>query len=221
MEVARYIDHTLLKAVARQEDIRKLCDEAKAHSFFSVCVNGANVAFAASQVAGSGVKVAAVVGFPLGAMAKEVKVFEAAQAVKDGASEIDMVINIGALKSGDYDLVEQEIREIKRAIGDNVLKVIIETCYLSDGEKAKACGLAVNAGADFVKTSTGFGTGGATPDDVGLMKKAVGGQAQVKASGGIKNLADAQKYIEAGATRLGTSSGVEIVQGLQAEEGKY
>ena len=164
---------------------------------------------------------AAVVGFPLGAMSKDVKVFEAKKAIEDGASEIDMVINVAALKDGEYAYVEQEIREIKEAIGNNVLKVIIETCYLTDEEKKKACELSLNAKADFVKTSTGFGTGGATFDDVKLMKSIVGDKAQVKASGGVKDLITAQKYIELGATRLGTSSGIEIIKGLEVEEGKY
>lgn len=154
-------------------------------------------------------------------MSKDVKVFEAKKAIEDGASEIDMVINVAALKDGEYAYVEQEIREIKEAIGNNVLKVIIETCYLTDEEKKKACELSLNAKADFVKTSTGFGTGGATFDDVKLMKSIVGDKAQVKASGGVKDLITAQKYIELGATRLGTSSGIEIIKGLEVEEGKY
>ena len=171
MKINKFIDHTILKATATKEDVKKLCDEAKEYGFYSVCVNGANVEYAFSQVKDSDVKVAAVVGFPLGTMATDVKVFEAKKAIEDGASEIDMVINIGALKDKDYDLVENEIRKIKEAIGSNVLKVIIETCYLTDDEKVKACELSVNAKADFVKTSTGFGTGGATFEDVELMKK--------------------------------------------------
>ena len=221
MEINKYIDHTTLKAMVQKEEIKKLCDEAKEYGFYSVCVNGANVSYAYSQVKDSGVKVAAVVGFPLGAMSTEVKVFEAKKAIEDGASEIDMVINVGALKDGDYEYVEKEIAEIKKAIGDNVLKVIIETCYLTDEEKVKACELSVNASADFVKTSTGFGTGGATFEDVELMKKTVGDKAQVKASGGVKDLDTAKKYIELGAKRLGTSSGIEIIKGLEIEEGKY
>ena len=221
MEINKYIDHTTLKAMVQKEEIKKLCDEAKEYGFYSVCVNGANVSYAYSQVKDSGVKVAAVVGFPLGAMSTEVKVFEAKKAIEDGASEIDMVINVGALKDGDYEYVEKEIAEIKKAIGDNVLKVIIETCYLTDEEKVKACELSVNASADFVKTSTGFGTGGATFEDVELMKKTVGDKAEVKASGGVKDLDTAKKYIELGAKRLGTSSGIEIIKGLEIEEGKY
>ena len=221
MEINKYIDHTILKATAQKKDIKKLCDEAKEYKFFSVCVNGSNVKYAYEQVKDSDVKVAAVVGFPLGAMSKDVKVFEAKKAIEDGASEIDMVINVAALKDGEDGYVEQEIREIKEAIGNNVLKVIIETCYLTDEEKKKACELSLNAKADFVKTSTGFGTGGATFDDVKLMKSIVGDKAQVKASGGVKDLITAQKYIELGATRLGTSSGIEIIKGLEVEEGKY
>ena len=221
MKINKFIDHTILKAAATKEDVKKLCDEAKEYGFYSVCVNGANVEYAYSQVKDSDVKVAAVVGFPLGAMAKDVKVFEAKKAIEDGASEIDMVINIGALKDKHYDLVENEIRKIKEAIGSNVLKVIIETCYLTDDEKVKACELSVNAKADFVKTSTGFGTGGATFEDVELMKKTVGDKAEVKASGGVKDLKTAKKYIELGATRLGTSSGIAIVTGLESEKAGY
>ena len=151
----------------------------------------------------------------------EAKIFEAERAVEEGASEIDMVINIGALKDKDYAYVEKEIAEIKKTIGNKVLKVIIETCYLTEEEKIKACELSVNAKADFVKTSTGFGTGGATFEDVALMKKVVGDKAQIKASGGVKDLATAQRYIEMGVTRLGTSSGIEIIKGLEVEKGKY
>ena len=221
MEINKFIDHTILKATAKKEDIKKLCDEAKKYDFFSVCVNGANARYAYEQLKHSDVKVAAVVGFPLGAMSKDAKVFEARRAIEDGASEIDMVINIGALKDGEYDYVENEIREIKETIGNNVLKVIIETCYLTDDEKKKACELSLNAKADFVKTSTGFGTGGATFEDVELMKSVVGDKAQVKASGGVKDLETAKKYIELGVTRLGTSSGIAIVTGLESEKAEY
>lgn len=224
MKISKFIDHTILKASATREDIKKLCDEAKEYGFYSVCVNGANVEYAFSQVKDSDVKVvkvAAVVGFPLGAMATDVKVFEAKKAIEDGASEIDMVINVGALKDKDYELVENEIRRIKEAIGKNVLKVIIETCYLTDEEKVKACELAVNANADFVKTSTGFGTGGATFEDVELMKKTVGNKAKVKASGGVRDFETAKKYIELGAERLGTSSGIAIVTGDENEGSGY
>ncbi|MDN5305216.1 MAG: deoxyribose-phosphate aldolase [Fusobacteriaceae bacterium] len=193
MELNKYIDHTVLKATTTVEDIKKLCAEAKEYNFFSVCVNGCYVDLAKKELEGSDVKVAAVIGFPLGAMSKDAKVFEAKKCIEDGANEIDMVINVGLLKSGKYDEVEQEIREIKEAIGDNVLKVIIETCYLTDDEKRKACELSVNAKADFVKTSTGFGTGGATFEDVALMKEVVGDKAQIKASGGVRDFETAKK----------------------------
>lgn len=221
MNISRYIDHTVLKATTTSEDIKKLCEEAKKYNFYSVCVNGAYVELAKKNLIGSDVKIAAVVGFPLGAMTKSAKVFEAKEAIENGASEIDMVINVGKLIEGDYSYVENEIREIKEAIGNNVLKVIIETCYLTDEQKKIACELSLNAKADFVKTSTGFGTGGATIEDVKLMKDVVKDKAEVKASGGIKNLETAKKYIEIGATRLGTSSGVEIIEGLKVDEDKY
>ena len=221
MDINKYIDHTTLKATAQKEEIKKLCDEAKEYKFYSVCVNGSNVAYAYEQVKDSDVKVAAVVGFPLGAMSMEAKIFESKKAIEDGASEIDMVINIGALKDKDYDYVEKEISEIKKAIGNNILKVIIETCYLTDDEKIKACELSVASKADFVKTSTGFGTGGATFEDVKLMKEVVGNKAQVKASGGVKNFKTVKKYIELGATRLGTSSGIEIIKGIEIKDEKY
>lgn len=221
MKINKYIDHTVLKATSQKKEIKKLCEEAIEYGFYSVCVNGCNVPFAYDLVKNTEVKVAAVVGFPLGAMSMEAKIFEAERAVEEGASEIDMVINIGALKDKDYAYVEKEIAEIKKAIGNKVLKVIIETCYLTEEEKIKACELSVNAKADFVKTSTGFGTGGATFEDVALMKKVVGDKAQIKASGGVKDLATAQRYIEMGVTRLGTSSGIEIIKGMEVEKGKY
>ena len=204
MNISKFIDHTILKANATREEVKKLCDEAREYEFYSVCVNGANVEYAFSQVKDS-----------------DVKVFEAKKAIEDGASEIDMVINVGALKDKDYELVENEIRRIKETIGKNVLKVIIETCYLTDEEKVKACELAVNANSDFVKTSTGFGTGGATFDDVEFMKKAVGNKAKVKASGGVRDFETAKKYIELGAERLGTSSGIAIVTGAENEGSGY
>ncbi|TDT72467.1 deoxyribose-phosphate aldolase [Hypnocyclicus thermotrophus] len=221
MELNKYIDHTVLKATTTVNDIKKLCAEAKEYKFFSVCVNGSYVNLAKKELEGSDVKVAAVIGFPLGAMSKEAKVFEAKKCIEDGANEIDMVLNIGLLKSGKYDEVEQEIREIKEAIGDNVLKVILETCYLTDDEKRKACELSVNAKADFVKTSTGFGTGGATFEDVALMKEVVGDKAQIKASGGVRDFETAKKYIDMGVTRLGTSSGVLLMTTGKAKEGEY
>lgn len=221
MKINKYIDHTVLKATTVKEDIVKLCKEAKEHGFFSVCVNGCYVSLASEELRGTDVKIAAVVGFPLGAMSCEAKVFEAKKCIEDGASEIDMVINVGLLKSGETKLVEDEIRYIKEAIGDNVLKVIIETCYLTEDEKRIACQLSLNAKADFVKTSTGFGTGGATYEDVALMKEVVGDKAQIKASGGVRDLETALKYIEMGVTRLGTSSGVMLVTSGKAKEGEY
>ena len=212
MGLNKYIDHTILKATASNSDVQKLCEEAIEHEFYSVCVNGCYVADAKQLLQGTDVKVAAVVGFPLGAMTTAAKVFEAKEAVENGASEIDMVINVAKLKDGEFEYVENEIRQIKEAIGDNVLKVIIETCYLTDEEKVKACELSLVAKADFVKTSTGFGTGGATYEDVKLMKSVVGDNAKVKASGGVRDKETAQKYVNLGAERLGTSSGIDIVK---------
>lgn len=212
MGLNKYIDYTILKATASSSDVQKLCEEAIEHEFYSVCVNGCYVADAKQLLQGTDVKVAAVVGFPLGAMTTAAKVFEAKEAVENGASEIDMVINVAKLKDGEFEYVENEIRQIKEAIGDNVLKVIIETCYLTDEEKVKACELSLVAKADFVKTSTGFGTGGATYEDVKLMKSVVGDNAKVKASGGVRDKETAQKYVELGAERLGTSSGIDIVK---------
>lgn len=212
MGLNKYIDHTILKATASSADVQKLCEEAIEHEFYSVCVNGCYVVDAKHLLQGTDVKVAAVVGFPLGAMTTASKVFEAKEAIENGASEIDMVINVAKLKDGEFDYVENEIRLIKEAIGNNVLKVIIETCYLTDEEKVKACELSLVAKADFVKTSTGFGTGGATYEDVKLMKSVVGDNAKVKASGGVRDKETAQKYVDLGAERLGTSSGIEIVK---------
>ena len=212
MGLNKYIDHTILKATASSADVQKLCEEAIEHEFYSVCVNGCYVADAKHLLQGTDVKVAAVVGFPLGAMTTASKVFEAKEAIENGASEIDMVINVAKLKDDEFDYVENEIRLIKEAIGNNVLKVIIETCYLTDEEKVKACELSLVAKADYVKTSTGFGTGGATYEDVKLMKSVVGDNAKVKASGGVRDKETAQKYVDLGAERLGTSSGIEIVK---------
>ena len=212
MGLNKYIDHTILKATASSSDVQKLCEEAIEHEFYSVCVNGCYVADAKQLLQGTDVKVAAVVGFPLGAMTTAAKVFEAKEAIENGASEIDMVINVAKLKDGEFEYIENEIRQIKEAIGDNVLKVIIETCYLTDEEKVKACELSLVAKADFVKTSTGFGNGGATYEDVKLMKSVVGDNAKVKASGGVRDKETAEKYVELGAERLGTSSGIDIVK---------
>ena len=208
MKINQYIDHTVLKADATFDDIKKLVDEAVENDFYSVCVNSSFIKFIRDY--SKEIRIASVVGFPLGAMAKEAKVFEAKSAIEDGACEIDMVINIGRLKSKDYDYVEDEIRQIKEAIGDNVLKVIIETCLLTDEEKVKACELSVKAGADFVKTSTGFSTGGAKVSDVKLMADTVGEKAKVKASGGIHTREEALSFIEAGASRIGASKSIEI-----------
>ncbi len=194
------------------DDIQKLCDEAKTQGFYAVCVNGCHVSLAKKALENSKVKLAAVIGFPLGAMSTKTKVFEAKDCVLNGADEIDMVINIGWLKSKMYEAVGNEIQAIKLAIGDKILKVILETCYLTDAEKEKACSLSVEAGADFVKTSTGFGSGGATFEDVILMKRVVGNKAKIKASGGIKDKETALKYIELGVSRIGTSSGPTLLK---------
>ncbi|SIT82407.1 deoxyribose-phosphate aldolase [Edaphobacillus lindanitolerans] len=215
--IASYIDHTLLKAEATAEQIIVLCAEAKVHSFASVCVNPGWVETAARELEGSDVKVCTVIGFPLGANTKETKAFETADAIAKGAGEVDMVINIGALKSGDEQTVESDIRAVvEAASGKALVKVIIETSLLTDDEKITACRLAKQAGADFVKTSTGFSTGGATVEDVALMRLTVGEEMGVKASGGVRSLADVEKMIKAGATRIGASSGVSIMQGLES-----
>lgn len=211
MHLNQYIDHTILKAIATPLDIKNICLEAKAHGFYAVCVNSGYVGLAVSMLKGSAVKVAAVVGFPLGAMSTEMKIAEARYCVENGADEIDMVINIGILKAEHYKAVEDEIKEIGDAIGDKVLKVIIETCYLTEEEKRAACTAVLKAGAEFVKTSTGFGSGGATIEDIKLMKEVVGDKVKIKASGGIKDRKKALEYIELGVSRLGTSAGIELV----------
>ncbi|WP_420573170.1 deoxyribose-phosphate aldolase [Kordia sp.] len=218
MNINRYIDHTLLKPTATISDIQQLCNEAITHDFFSVCVHSCHVKVAKVVLKSStSVKVCSVIGFPLGAMSTEAKVAELIQAKLDGADEFDMVINISWLKSGNENLIAEEIRQLKVAAGNNVLKVIIETCYLSDEEKTKASQLAVEAGADFVKTSTGFGTGGATIEDITIIKNAVNGKAKLKASGGIRDFAIAKKYIDAGVSRLGTSNGIAIINGTTSQ----
>jgi deoxyribose-phosphate aldolase len=216
-EVAHLIDHTLLKPEATVQQITQLCHEALLHHFASVCVNPTHVKLAAQLLRNSDVKVCTVVGFPLGATSVQAKVFETEQALNDGATEIDMVINIGALKGGDEGLVEQDIAGVVQAAHQRgaLCKVIIETALLNHEEKVRACQLAKRAGADFVKTSTGFSSGGATIEDVALMRQTVGPQLGVKASGGIRNLADAQRMVAAGATRLGASAGVKIMQEAQ------
>jgi len=217
---AKLIDHTVLKPETTKEQIEKLCADAKEFNFASVCVNPTWVKLCSSLLKGTEVKVCTVIGFPLGANTKEVKAFETTNAIENGAGEVDMVINIGALKDQDYDTVEQDIAAVVQAAKDKALvKVIIETCLLTNEEKVVACQLSVKAGADFVKTSTGFSTGGATVEDVALMRKTVGPDIGVKASGGVRDLAGMQKMVEAGATRIGTSNGTTIVQGNVAKEG--
>jgi deoxyribose-phosphate aldolase len=213
--LSHMIDHTVLKPEASQEEIAQLCYEARKHGFISVCVNPSYVKLCAQLLEGSGVLVCTVIGFPLGATSTESKVFEAQQAVRDGANEIDMVINVGAVKSRDYESVERDIASIARVChaSNAILKVIIEAALLTDEEKVIACQLAKVAGADFVKTSTGFGPGGATPEDVALMRKVVGPGMGVKAAGGIRTYDDARKMIEAGASRIGASASVKIIQG--------
>ncbi len=218
-KILSMIDHTLLKANATKKQIEKLCMEAKQYNFASVCVNPAWVEFSAKILENSPVKVCTVVGFPLGATYPQVKAYETKMAIEKGADEIDMVINIGALKSKDYKLVLEDIQAVKQAAGEKIVKVIIECCYLTLEEKITACILSKSAGADFVKTSTGFGTGGATIEDVYLMKKTVGDML-VKAAGGIRDLETAIKMVEAGADRLGTSSGVNIAKQLAGENVK-
>jgi deoxyribose-phosphate aldolase len=213
-EVARYIDHTLLKPDATRDEILKICEEGVRYGFASVCINPTWVREAACALRGSGVKVCTVIGFPLGANATDIKTYEARRAIFDGASELDMVINIGALKSGDHDLVSRDIGgvvDVAHEVG-YICKVIIETALLTDDEKVSACLIAKEAGADFVKTSTGFSKGGATAADVALMRRVVGGEMGVKASGGVRDLKQAQEMIQAGATRIGASVGVKIIQ---------
>ncbi len=207
--LASYIDHTLLKPVATKADILKLCEEAKQYHFASVCVNPCWVSFCAETLKGTGVNVCTVIGFPLGANTSEIKAQEATLAIKQGAEEVDMVINIGALKEGNIDYVYKDILAVRKASEGKILKVIIETSYLTDEEKKTVCKLAAKAGADFVKTSTGFSNAGATAEDVKLMKDASG--ISVKASGGVRTKEDALKMIEAGASRLGASAGIKIV----------
>ncbi len=219
-KVAHYIDHTLLKPEATRDDILMLCEEGARYGFASVCINPVWVREAACALRGSGVKVCTVIGFPLGANTPDVKAYEARRAVFDGASELDMVLNIGALKSGDFDLALRDIQgvvEVAHEAG-SLCKVILETALLTDDEKVRACLIAKEAGADFVKTSTGFSKGGATVADIALMRRAVGGQMGVKASGGVRDYKQAQEMIQAGATRIGASVGVKIVQEFAGSE---
>lgn len=209
----QYIDHTLLHPAALPEDIVKLCNEARNFNFYAVCVNSSYVYLAVRELHSSPVNVAATVGFPLGASSTKAKVAEAMQAVSEGVDEIDMVINIGFLKSGLHKNVKEDIEAVKKAIGDKVLKVILETCYLTDSEKKTACRIAEKAGADYVKTSTGFGDGGATFEDVALMRSSVNKTVKIKASGGISSYEEAMKYIGLGVDRIGTSRGIQLIKG--------
>ena len=220
-QLAAYIDHTLLKPDASREQIEKLCAEAREHEFYSVCVNGCWVEAARTYLEGSEVKVAAVVGFPLGAMSADVKRYETDAAIDDGAQEIDVVLNIARLKAGDHKFVFRELVDVVEDADERPVKVIMETCLLTDAEKILACQLIVESGAQFVKTSTGFSTGGATIADVKLLRATVGPKFGVKASGGIRDTATALAMIEAGATRLGTSAGIAIVSGAVGTSGTY
>lgn len=212
MNLAKYIDHTILKPEATAEDVRKLCREAKEYGFASVCVNACYAKLVSTELKGSDVKTCVVVGFPLGAMTKAAKAFETTEAIENGANEIDMVINVGALKTKDYGLLKEDIEAVVNAAkGKAIVKVIIETCLLNDEEKVKACEISKEAGADFVKTSTGFSTGGATKEDIALMRKTVGENLGVKASGGIRDYNTAMEMINAGASRIGASASIAII----------
>jgi len=213
----KYIDHTLLKPQSSSDEIINLCAQAKEHNFKSVCINPTWVRLASKELKGSEVLTCTVIGFPLGATSTHSKSFETTQAIKDGASEIDMVLNVGALKSGMDQLVQEDVAAVVEAAAGKTVKVILETCLLTDEEITKASKICVKAGAHFVKTSTGFSTSGATVEAVKLMVAAVEGKAEIKASGGVRSLEDAQKYIELGATRLGTSSGIAIMNGQESD----
>ncbi len=217
MNYAKFIDHTLLKPESTRQQIDQIIDEAKEYNFKSICVNPTHVKYAAERLNDSGVLVCTVIGFPLGATTTATKIFETEDAIKNGATELDMVINIGALKDGRFEDVQKDIEGVVGAANGKTVKVIIETVLLSDEEKVKASELTKAAGADFVKTSTGFAGGGATPEDVKLMKDTVGDELEVKASGGVRSLEDFNKMIDAGATRIGASAGVQIIQGLESD----
>jgi len=217
MEVNKYIDHTYLKAFGTKNEIKNLIEEAKEYHFKSVCINPVHVAYAHEQLSDSDVLVCTVIGFPLGANTTETKVFETLNAVKNGADEIDMVINIGKLKEKDYDYIENEINEICRAAGDKLVKVIVEICYLDNEEIKKVSEVVGRTQAEFIKTSTGFGTGGATPEAVKIMKDHVNGK-EVKAAGGVRSKEDLDAMVAAGATRIGASSGVQIMKGLEGSD---
>lgn len=220
MQISKLIDHTILKPDATEVEVKQICDEAKEYKFKSVCVNSSYVKYVSEQLKGSGVLTCSVVGFPLGSVPSEVKSYETSMAIKNGADEIDMVINIGNLKDGKYEDVLKDIKAVVESAQARTVKVIIETCLLEDEEKIKACELSVQAGAHYVKTSTGFSSGGASEADVKLMRKVVGDKLGVKASGGVRTLEDAQKMIDAGASRIGASSGIKIVLEEKAKADK-
>jgi deoxyribose-phosphate aldolase len=214
MELAKYIDHTLLKPESTREDIKRVCEEAKHYNTASVCVNPFWIDFVADQLKGTDIKPCCVIGFPLGATLPEVKAYETAAAIRDGAKEVDMVINVGALRGAEFETVYEDIKAVvDAAAGKALVKVIIETCLLTDEQKVIACKLAKQAGADYVKTSTGFSTGGAKVEDIRLMRETVGPEMGVKASGGVRTKADAEAMIEAGASRIGASSSKKIIEG--------
>lgn len=217
MSINKLIDHTLLKAFATKEEIIKLCEEAKLYDFASVCVNPCNVALAKECLEGTDVRVCTVIGFPLGANTIEIKQAEAMDAINNGATEIDMVINIGKAKEHDYNYITDEIRSVVNVACGNIVKVIIETCYLTDDEKVEVCRAASLAGAHFVKTSTGFGSGGATKEDVSLMRNSILDTMSVKASGGVRTLSDLNEMVAAGANRIGASSGINIIKEYKGE----
>jgi deoxyribose-phosphate aldolase len=216
VRLAKYIDHTILKPDTNRKTVARYCKEAIEYGFASVCFNPIHVKYAKSLLEGTSIKVCTVIGFPLGAATPSAKAFETKEAISNGAEEVDMVINLGAVKDGNYELVEEDIKAVVDTASDQaIVKVIIETCLLTDEEKVKICTIAKEVGASFVKTSSGFSSGGATVEDVALMKKTVGPEMQVKASFGIKTYEDAMRMIEAGATRLGTSSGIAIIHGAE------
>jgi len=222
MKIEQYIDHTLLKQQASEEEIIKVCAEAKEYKFASVCVNAYYTSLVRKELEGTDVKTCVVVGFPLGATTKEVKAFEAKQAIENGAQEIDMVVNVGAIKSNKYDVVKEDIKAVVDAAkGKALVKVILETCLLTDEEKVKVCQICKEVGADFVKTSTGFSTGGATVHDIKLMRETVGPDMGVKASGAVRTTEDAKAVIEAGASRIGASSSIAIALGTKDSNSDY
>lgn len=222
MKIQEYIDHTLLKPASTEEQVKKICEEAKKYGFASVCVNAYYTSLVRREIEGSSVKTCVVVGFPLGATTKEVKAFETKQAIQNGAEEIDMVINVGALKDKKYDYVKEDIKSVVEAAkGEALVKVILETCLLTDEEKVEGCKISKEAGADFVKTSTGFSTGGATVHDIKLMRETVGSDMGVKASGGVRTKEDADLVIAAGASRIGASASIAIVEGTKDSNSGY